>query len=241
MLQGGPHIHQIAGVATQLKEAQTPEFKTYIQQVKKNSSALAAELTALGHDITSGGTDNHLFLWDLRKHGLSGAKMEKACELAGITLNKNTIVGDESAMTPGGVRIGMSAMTTRGVDEAGCKVIASLLDRVCKQGLAVQAKVSDASGGSYWLVLALPFFSRFLDLYLRLGEMPSRTCSPPLPCRSHVTKPIPPPLVMAMVQVGKKLVDYNPAIEADPVIVEIAKEVADYVSSFPMPGVEPTR
>ena len=137
-LQGGPHMHQIGALAAQLKEVQTPEFKTYIQQVKSNSSALADELTKLGYTISTGGTDNHLFLWDLRPQGLTGSKMERACELASITLNKNTVVGDRSAITPGGVRIGMPAMTTRGVVEADCVTIAGFLDRACKIGLKVQ-------------------------------------------------------------------------------------------------------
>lgn len=75
-------------------------------QVVANSRALAAALMARGYKVITGGTDNHLFLWDLRPEGISGSKMEKACDLAHITLNKNAVVGDVSAMNPGGVRIG---------------------------------------------------------------------------------------------------------------------------------------
>lgn len=92
-IQGGPHEHQIAAVATQLKEAMTPEFKTYIQQVKKNAQALAAALMARGHVLATGGTENHLLLWDLRPHGVTGSKMEKLCDAIHVTLNKNAIYG----------------------------------------------------------------------------------------------------------------------------------------------------
>jgi glycine hydroxymethyltransferase len=96
MLQGGPHNHQIAAIATQLKEVATPEFKSYCQQVKKNAQALANRLIQKGHKLVSNGTDNHLMLWDVRPHGLTGSKIEKASDYCHITLNKNTIAGDKS-------------------------------------------------------------------------------------------------------------------------------------------------
>ena len=98
-LQGGPHEHQIAGIATQLKEVVTPEFKTYIQQVKKNAVALSDRLQSLGYSIASGGTENHLVLWDLKPQGLTGSKFEKVCDQVCITLNKNCVPGDVSAIT----------------------------------------------------------------------------------------------------------------------------------------------
>eukprot|EP00877_Chromochloris_zofingiensis_P007161 jgi/Chrzof1/2699/Cz11g25190.t1 len=106
-LQGGPHNHQIAALAVALKYAATPEFVTYSKQVVTNCQALAAALTKRGYKLSSGGTDNHLVLWDLRPEGITGSKMEKACDLVHITLNKNAVVGDVAAMNPGGVRIGM--------------------------------------------------------------------------------------------------------------------------------------
>jgi glycine hydroxymethyltransferase len=96
MLQGGPHNHQIAAIATQLKEVATPEFKSYCQQVKKNAQALANRLIQKGHKLVSNGTENHLMLWDVRPHGLTGSKIEKASDYCHITLNKNTIAGDKS-------------------------------------------------------------------------------------------------------------------------------------------------
>merc|ERR1711966_105391 len=110
----GPHNHQIGALAAQLLEVDTPEFVEYSKKVVANSQALAAELMSKGHKLASDGTDNHLVLWDLRPHGLTGSKVEKACELCGITLNRNAVHGDASALSPGGVRIGAPAMTTRG-------------------------------------------------------------------------------------------------------------------------------
>jgi glycine hydroxymethyltransferase len=79
---------------------------------------LADELMKRGHKLITGGTDNQLMLLDVRPHTLTGSKFEKACDEVHITLNKNTIIGDKSAVTPGGVRIGTPAVTTRGYKEA---------------------------------------------------------------------------------------------------------------------------
>jgi glycine hydroxymethyltransferase len=137
-LQGGPHEHQIAGVATQLKEVNTPEFKVYAQQVKKNASALADKLTSMGYKIASGGTDNHLVLWDLKPQGLTGSKFEKTCDAACITLNKNCVPGDRSAVTPGGVRIGAPALTTRMMVESDFEQIAKFLHEAVQISLKIQ-------------------------------------------------------------------------------------------------------
>eukprot|EP00934_Nitzschia_sp_Nitz4_P003237 Nitzschia sp. Nitz4//scaffold22_size323478//30149//31833//NITZ4_000497-RA/size323478-augustus-gene-0.193-mRNA-1//1//CDS//3329542905//3227//frame0 len=141
-LQGGPHEHQIAGVATQLKEVCTPEFKIYSQQVKKNAKALADKLTSMGYAVASGGTENHLVLWDLKPQGITGSKYEKACDAVCITLNKNCVPGDRSAVTPGGVRIGAPALTTRMMVEADFEQIAVFLHRV----LEVSLKLQEQSG-----------------------------------------------------------------------------------------------
>eukprot|EP00971_Amphidinium_carterae_P052516 1033864-Amphidinium_carterae.1 len=76
-LQGGPHNHQIGALAVQLKEVATPEFVEYSKQVVTNAQALAAEMISLGHKLASDGTDNHLILWDVRPHSLTGSKVEK--------------------------------------------------------------------------------------------------------------------------------------------------------------------
>merc|ERR1719265_81490 len=139
-LQGGPHNHQIGALAAQLLEVNTPEFKEYSKQVVANSSVLATELMAKGHKLASDGTDNHLILWDLRPHGLTGSKVEKVCEIANISLNRNAVHGDASALSPGGVRIGAPAMTTRGCITEDFKKIAGFLDRCCQIALKVQGE-----------------------------------------------------------------------------------------------------
>jgi len=139
-LQGGPHEHQIAGVATQLKECMTPEFKVYIQQVKKNAAVLAKKLVDLGYAIASGGTENHLVLWDLKPNKVTGSKFEKMCDAVNITLNKNCVPGDRSAVTPGGVRIGSPAMTTRTLVEKDFEKIAELLGKALQLTIKTQEK-----------------------------------------------------------------------------------------------------
>jgi len=141
-LQGGPHEHQIAAVATQLKEVATPEFKIYSQQVKKNAVALSDKLTSLGYTIASGGTENHLVLWDLKPQGLTGSKFEKVCDKVSITLNKNCVPGDRSAVTPGGVRIGTPALTTRTMVEADFEQIGVFLH----EAMLIAIKIQDQSG-----------------------------------------------------------------------------------------------
>jgi glycine hydroxymethyltransferase len=137
-LQGGPHEHQIAGVATQLKEVATPEFKVYCQQVKKNAKALAEKLSTYGYKIATGGTDNHLILWDLKPQSITGSKFEKVCDAVSITLNKNCVPGDVSAITPGGVRIGTPALTTRKMVESDFEQIAEFLHEALVIGLRLQ-------------------------------------------------------------------------------------------------------
>jgi len=137
-LQGGPHNHQIGALATQLKEVNTPEFVEYSKQVVVNCKALAETLMSKGHKLASDGTDNHLILWDVRPHGLTGGKVEKVCEAASISLNRNAVHGDVSALSPGGVRIGSPAMTTRGLTAADFQKVGEFLDRCCTIALAVQ-------------------------------------------------------------------------------------------------------
>ena len=138
MLQGGPHNHQIGALAVALKEANTPEFREYAMAVVANAKALARGLTERGHVLATGGTDNHLMLWDVRPMGLTGSKVEKVLELASITTNKNSIAGDTSAVNPGGVRLGTPALTTRGLDECDFDRVAEFLHRGSQ--LAVQAQ-----------------------------------------------------------------------------------------------------
>merc|ERR1712007_106135 len=137
-LQGGPHNHQIGALAAQLLEVSTPDFVEYSKKVVSNAQALAAELMSKGHKLASDGTDNHLVLWDLRPHGLTGSKVEKVCEICSISLNRNAVHGDASALSPGGVRIGSPAMTTRGCTVDDFKQIGHFLDQCCQIALKIQ-------------------------------------------------------------------------------------------------------
>lgn len=129
---------EFSDIATQLKEVATPEFKQYCKQIKANAKALAKALMDKGYTVCTDGTDNHLILWDVRPLGLTGSKIEKVCDLINISLNKNTVHGDRSAQSPGGVRIGTPALTTRGLKEADFEKVAGFLDRAVKIALDVQ-------------------------------------------------------------------------------------------------------
>merc|ERR1711972_671651 len=150
-LQGGPHNHQIGALAAQLLEVSTPAFTEYSKGVVANAKVLAETLIAKGHKLATDGTDNHLVLWDLRPHGLTGSKVEKVCEKVSISLNRNAVHGDAPALSPGGVRIGAPAMTTRGCTIDDFKKIAEFLDRCCQISLKVQAakgkKLKDFEAG----------------------------------------------------------------------------------------------
>lgn len=129
-LQGGPHNHTIGALATCLKQASTPEFVQYQKQVLKNCARLATDLTAKGYKLVSGGTDNHLVLVDLKaSKGIDGARVERVLELACIASNKNTVPGDTSALTPGGIRMGTPALTSRGFVEDDFGKVAEFFDR----------------------------------------------------------------------------------------------------------------
>jgi len=141
-LQGGPHENAIAGVATQFKEAMTPEFKQYSQQVKANSKALGEKLKSYGYVIATDGTDNHLVLWDLKPQKITGSKFEKTCDAINVTLNKNCVPGDKSAVTPGGVRIGAPALTTRKFVETDFEQVATFLH----EALVIALKLQEQSG-----------------------------------------------------------------------------------------------
>ncbi|XP_027071218.1 serine hydroxymethyltransferase 3, chloroplastic [Coffea eugenioides] len=143
-LQGGPHNHTIGGLAVCLKHAQSPEFKNYQNKVVSNCKALAERLFELGYNLVSGGSDNHLVLVDLRPLGIDGARVEKILDMASITLNKNSVPGDKSALVPGGIRIGTPAMTTRGFTE---KEFVSVADFI-HEGVQITLEAKQASPGS---------------------------------------------------------------------------------------------
>ncbi|KAH8387024.1 hypothetical protein KR093_004166 [Drosophila rubida] len=131
-LQGGPHNNAIAGIATTFKQAKSPEFKSYQQQVIKNAKTLCQGLLDLGYKVATGGTDVHLVLIDVRNVGLTGAIAELILEEVGIACNKNTVPGDKSAMNPSGIRLGTPALTTRGLREADIEQVVRYIDAALK-------------------------------------------------------------------------------------------------------------
>lgn len=145
--QGGPHNHTIAALAVALKQVQTPEFRAYQEQVLKNAQALSKRLGeskdkgGLGYKVISGGTDNHLVLVDLKPQGIDGARVERILELVGVAANKNTVPGDKSALTPGGLRMGTPAMTTRGLSAEDFVRVADVVDRAVSIAVRIDKMV----------------------------------------------------------------------------------------------------
>jgi glycine hydroxymethyltransferase len=144
--QGGPLEHIIAAKAVSFKEALDPSFKVYCGQIVANARALSAALMERGFDIVSGGTDNHLMLVDLRNKNITGKVAEKALDVAGITVNKNTVPKEtQSPFVTSGIRIGTPAVTTRGMKEKEMEIIAGLIDRIVKapEDIATAKKVRE--------------------------------------------------------------------------------------------------
>ncbi len=129
-IQGGPLMHIIAAKAVAFQEVDTQEFKQYARQIVANAQALAQALINKGFALVTGGTDNHLMLVDLSNKNITGKQAEHALEVAGITLNKNTVPGEtRSPFVTSGIRIGTPAVTTRGMKEAEMSLIANWIDQ----------------------------------------------------------------------------------------------------------------
>ncbi|KAL2172371.1 hypothetical protein VTG60DRAFT_6210 [Thermothelomyces hinnuleus] len=194
--QGGPHNHTIAALAVALKQAQSPEFRAYQSQVLSNAQALARRLGepkekgGLGYRIVSGGTDNHLVLVDLKPQGVDGARVERVLELVGVAANKNTVPGDKSALTPGGLRMGTPAMTTRGFNENDFERVADIVDRA----VTIAARVDKAARKA----------AEEKGEAKTAGRL-------------------------------KTFMDYLGTGETDTEIVQLRSEVADWVSTYPLP------
>lgn len=133
-IQGGPLMHVIAAKAVAFKEALSDEFREYQAQIIKNSKALCEALMNLGYKIVSNGTDNHLFIVNVKKSlGITGKEAEKVLDKVGITCNKNTVPYDtEKPMVTSGIRLGTPAVTTRGFKEKEMELVANLIDRALK-------------------------------------------------------------------------------------------------------------
>lgn len=133
-MQGGPLEHVIAAKAIAFGEILTDEFLVYQQQVQRNAQAMAAAFVNRGYHLISGGTENHLMLIDLRNKNITGKKAQETLDRAHITLNKNSVpFDDKSPFVTSGMRVGVPAVTTRGLKEAEMEIIAGLIDRVIMQ------------------------------------------------------------------------------------------------------------
>jgi glycine hydroxymethyltransferase len=143
-IQGGPLMHIVAAKAVAFKEALSDDFGVYQRQIVANARALAGRLAGLGFRIVSGGTDNHVFLLDVAKAGLTGKVGEKALDAAHITVNKNTIPYDPNPpLVASGIRIGTPALTTRGMKEPEMELVGDFIAEVLRapEDAAVQASV----------------------------------------------------------------------------------------------------
>lgn len=143
--QGGPLMHVIAAKAVAFKEALQPEFKDYCRQVIANTQAMANSMMERGYQVVSGGTDNHLFLVDLTDKDITGKDAEAVLGQANITVNKNTVPGEQrSPFVTSGLRIGGAAITTRGFDQAASQQLAhwmcDVLDNLGDDSVAAQVK-----------------------------------------------------------------------------------------------------
>ncbi len=129
--QGGPLEHVIAAKAISFGEILTEDFTLYAKQIQSNARAMAAAFNSKGYDIISGGTDNHLMLIDLRNKNITGKKAQETLDKAAITLNKNAVpFDDKSPFVTSGIRVGVPAITTRGMKESDMKKVVELVDRV---------------------------------------------------------------------------------------------------------------
>jgi glycine hydroxymethyltransferase len=130
-IQGGPLEHVIAAKAIAFGEILSDEFTQYAKQIQNNAQAMAKALVAKEYNIISGGTDNHLMLIDLRNKNITGKKAQETLDRAHITLNKNSVpYDDKSPFVTSGIRIGVPAITTRGMKEADMQTVVDFVDKV---------------------------------------------------------------------------------------------------------------
>lgn len=127
--QGGPHNHTITALAHALHLANQPEFTDYQQNVLANARSFCKSLQKRNINVFTGGTDNHIVMLDLKNKGIDGGRVEYLCNAVNITLNKNTLKGDQSALKPSGLRVGTPPMTTRNCNQSDFDKIAEFIDR----------------------------------------------------------------------------------------------------------------
>mgnify|MGYP001163159171 FL=1 len=143
--QGGPFNHTIAALAVALKQVMTPAYKKYQQDVVANCAYLAEELKKRNFELVSGGTDNHLLLIDLNNFGVDGARVEALLEKINISINKNTVFSDKSALFPMGLRVGTPAMTTRNFGKPEFAKVAEIIERGVLLAKKLQTQQKESS------------------------------------------------------------------------------------------------
>ena len=164
-IQGGPLMHVIAAKAVAFKEALTEEFKEYQKRIVRNAKSLGENFARRGYRLVSGGTDTHLFLVDLRKKEMTGKEAENALDLAGITVNKNTIPFDpQPPLVTSGIRAGTPAVTTRGMKEPEMEEIAGLMDEAL-QNRASKEKLAEVARKVEALAMRFPLYAQRLAGY----------------------------------------------------------------------------
>ncbi len=164
-IQGGPLMHVIAAKAVAFKEALTEEFKEYQRQIVRNAKALGESFARRDYRLVSGGTDTHLFLVDLRRKEMTGKEAEAALDLAGITVNKNTIPFDpQPPLVTSGIRVGTPAVTTRGMKEPEMERIAALMDEAL-QNRSSKEKLAEAARKVEALAVRFPLYAQRLAGY----------------------------------------------------------------------------
>merc|ERR1719222_1665367 len=174
-LQGGPHNHAIGGVAVALQQAKLPWFKEYQQQVLKNASAMADSLMGKGFKLVSGGTENHLVLVNLKEsRGIDGARVENVCDKVMVTLNKNSVPADTSALNPGGVRLGSCALTSRGFKEEDFVKTMDFVDEAVEIAKAVQGKSKKLADFKAVLAEDSAVVAQCADLKSRVNDFASK-------------------------------------------------------------------
>ena len=136
--QGGPHNNTISAIATALKQVNTVEFREYSKQVIMNSRLLAKLLIDYNFEIITNGTDNHIVLVSLKSKGITGSKFERIAEMCNVSVNKNTVPTDRSALSPSGIRLGTSAMTSRGFLEKDIEFTANIIDKISNLAILIQ-------------------------------------------------------------------------------------------------------
>ncbi|NBH36914.1 hypothetical protein D3Z58_26335, partial [Clostridiaceae bacterium] len=152
------HNHTITGLAVALKQATTPEYKAYQEQVLSNCAKFAQTLSKNGYELVSGGTDNHLVLVNLKPKGIDGSRVEKVLEAVHIAANKNTVPGDVSAMVPGGIRMGTPALTSRGFIEEDFAKVAHFFDAAVQLSLKIKAETKGTKLKDFVATLSSPSF-----------------------------------------------------------------------------------